>query len=271
MNRQQLRDKAKRQEKLINKINSLPGDVLRGIEEMQRQAVATNSERILQQMDICYAAAIIAVREEEFSMDELINITNIANNYLIENGDFIEEFKEGWREYLDKTDLEIKERIMQLLDKEEKQIDIVKILRKEYPKLTSSHFNIAYKTAKEEYMKPKIVIANERVDFEKEKMLEMIKKEKGDGEVQKVIRTGVRAAETKANEVKVNEVKTSLKLKSKELIFEGEFGEYKILNGILKTGSLTFNSMDEIDRYEAAQLRGFKATMTELKQAWQEV
>lgn len=267
MNRQQLRDKAKREGKLVSKIKSLPGDVLRGIEEMQRQAVAETTQRIMEQIDTCYVAAIITFGADKFSMDELEGIRDITDKYLIENGDFIKEFKEGWKEYLNKMEYEVKERALELIETGEKQIDIIKTLKKEYPKLTTSHLNIAYKTAKEEYMKPKVVIANEINDYEKEKMREMVNIEKGIKNTTKLIQT-----ETKTPVIQKEVKKASkLKLKSKELILEGEYGEYKIKNGTLESGSLTFKNIEEIYKYSDDEIRKFKETIEELKQAWSEV
>lgn len=256
---------------LEERIKLIPPDVMKVIREDRARAVVECSERIMQQVDTCYTAAIINQNVDAFTLLDLEEIRVNADNYLIENGDFIKEFKGEWQNYLNDIDLVVTDRIIELLEEKSNQTEIFKVIKKEFPKLKSSHINLAYKGAKSEWLKPKYVIANEEIDREREILRNKILEEKGVNGMQKVIKTteGNRK-EMNKNKV-VAEVKSPFKVKSKEVVLQGEHGEYKIYDNVLESGNIVFRTKEDIENYRKSELEHFESVMEELRLAWKEV
>lgn len=257
---------------LEDKIKAIDPEVMAVIREERARAVVECSERIMQQVDTCYTAAIINQNADAFTLLDLEEIRLNADKYLIENGDFIKELKGEWKNYLNKVDLEVGERIFELLEDKKTQLDIFKIIKKEYPKLKSSHINVAFKSAKTEWLKPSLVIPISPAELEKEIMLNKVKFDKGGKDMQKIITNGKSVPVKKEVKVKeVAEVKSPFTVKSKEIVLQGEHNEYKIYDNILESGNIVFRSKEDIENYEKSELDHFKDVMAELKLAWLEV
>ena len=69
----------------------------------------------------------------------------------------------------------------------------------------------------------------------------------------------------KEEEVKLNKG-SKLKVVSKEIIVEGEFGEYNIDQVGVTIGELQFTSLADVEEYKADELAAFEKRISEIKQ-----
>lgn len=267
---------------LEEKIKAIDPEVMAVIREDRVRAVAECSTRIMQQVDTCYTAAIINQNVDAFTLLDLEEIRENADKYLIENGDFIKEFKEEWKNYLNKVDLEVGERIQELLEDKLNQAEIFKIIKKEYPKLKSSHINLAYKGAKTEWLKPKFVIANEKIDRDRETARTEVLKANGVEKVEEVIKTtekcrsevkkGRDKMSKKVKEVEeVKVVASPFTVKTKTVVLEGQHSDYKIEDGTLVAGKILFRGKEDIENYCKSERDNLEEVLGELQLAWLEV
>lgn len=242
-------------DKWIKSLNFQQRTVIQEYAAKQVDKVAAN---ILCQIETCYAGAFVELWEDKLTYDEIEQVFEVANRMLKENGQFLEDEGEGWKMKLDKLTPQVKERVIDLLEKNFNQKTIVEQIGKEYPELKSSHINLAYKTAKEEWMKPK---TNKPAAAPVKKVT---KKE--------AAKVAEEVAKEIEKEVTVSEIveapeNTEFEVISKKIVLAGKHGEYTIENGTLEVGKDKFSCETDLNLYLDTEYQ----RLSELKAAWGKV
>lgn len=259
MNRQQRRKENSTEKKVIDRrlnwLNTLTKEQLLIIEKVVKQATEKTLEQTLSQVTTCVAGALIEKIDDLLSMDEIYEILRLTDENLKENGMFLEKIGDDWEGYLMRMETIVKDRVIELLDKGKGQKEIVQALKGEFPKLTSSHINMAYKTGKEDWAK--------RCNFDGREEVEEMKKAKVATKKNEILKevlsdvaaeTTVTVEETPAIENKGLEVNPfndidRFKIISRDITFEGEFSQYRRTTDALYAGDLSFKSKEEIEDY----------------------
>lgn len=257
LNRQQKRKAERTLDKNEKWIRSLPHDKLMIIDRATNNAVKNSVTKVMDQIETCYAGALISLYDEILSFDDIEEMFKLANEYLIENGNFLSKYGEDWKMKLNENEKEVKNRIKELLNKNMAQNAIVAAIKKEFVDLENSYIKIAYKTAKEEWckgdFKPAINLKGKNAKVIIDDAIEVLK------------------VEEVAPDVIIESQEETFKILEKVLKFEGKYSEYMIKNNVLTAGEITFSSLEDIENYKHNQQLELNNMIKELEKAFKMV
>lgn len=148
----------KRKVELLKKVESIDSSMADVIKELVDIEIKKYDQKLSQAMDRCFTAAMID--KTPYSLEEINRIFEYS--YMLIEED-VEKIKilmnEGggdWMRAADKYQEEVKERVMQLIEKGTKDKIAKEILIAEFPKLSKSMISNAFKKIKEQIAKEKL-------------------------------------------------------------------------------------------------------------------
>lgn len=259
MNRQQRR----RQKKNLEWINSLSKDkqeIINAVVQERAKSILRRSEEMgidIMLDNIGTSIAATLIYKFDAGENEIADFLETFDKFFEENVDFVKREGKDWKMKLEKMEPKVLEKVESLLKQGVLKKTLVEEVRKTFPELTSGQIFNAYKLAKG------------RIAAEKNKKDTKITTEDAVNYV---------FADEVANEVieKVNEdIKeekqmSKLKVIKKEILLEGEYGTYRVSDGMVANSkNELFESLEDVEKYEKAEIERFARKMSELKEVMQ--
>lgn len=270
MSRQLDRQQERQRKKLESWIKSLPKDKLQVINTMINNTVDKKVWSLNQAMETSIAAALFDLHD--FSIKEVEEILKVANSYIEDSQEFLMKYGEDWIVELKKIEPKIKKRIKELLDKKVVKSKGIATLKKEFKDIPAKDLGNLWIEVKEEYgikVDTTSLINKTKVD----KLKTDLKAIEEDKKVSKVNtpkdepKNTTECVAVVKNDTKA-ESKPTLKIVSKEIKIEGEFGKYLINDEGVKIGEEKFSSLIDVEAYEKAEIEKFARQMCELKEVF---
>lgn len=123
--------------------------IQRAADEKAKREVTLAVERMMEQVETCVAASITKNLDNNITFDEILKVLKDFNEFLYENADFVDRFREGWKKKLDNIEPKIIGRMEELLKAGVTKKEIVLAMRKEFKDITNAHVYNAYKAAQD--------------------------------------------------------------------------------------------------------------------------
>ncbi len=280
--RAQRRAKERELQHQIKLMKSFNPAQLRLIDDVTKDRAVRECEeqisRYLTVMDTCLSAYMY-IKDEEMTTSEVKHELQIIDDMVVEYksklNNLINENRGNEKmagKQLEKISETVREKCVELIENEMNQSKALVVLETQFPTLSKAMLVNAYKKVK----------ASMKTKDEESKTLKQIHEEE-----KKKEGTAINAAvdyifgeedhkeepkeeapvlvEIKEEEIKVEKV-SKLKIKSKEIVVEGEFGEYKIDRAGVEIGELMFGNISDVEQYAAEELDLFNRRISELKE-----
>jgi hypothetical protein len=242
-------------------------------------------ERYLTVMDTCISAYMY-LKNENLTEDEVLAELKIIDDMVVEHKDKLNKLISENRgsndmanKQLEKMSEAVRNKCMELIENSMNQSKSLVVLEAQFPTLSKAMLVNAYKKVKKEMkvepkeevkVEPEILAA---VDYIFPEIKEEIKDpapvekavtEEEPKEIKKPM-VKIKSETKKEEEVKVNK-ESKLKLVSKSIVVEGEFGKYNIDQVGVTVGELQFESLADVEEYKADELEAFEKRIAEIKQ-----
>lgn len=235
-------------------------------------------------MDIAISAYFFE-SNEDITEDEVFNIQEIISNLFLESyekyGKIINEC--GGNEIMAKKKFEkyeedVRKACEELLDQKVKQSEAKKVLQDKFPMLSSAILMNAFKKCKEarkveQEEDPEIVAAAEYIFGEDEKKSTVKAKEdkqkpqkQATEEKKEVPKVNTPVEEEKPVTEVTTVEKPKLKVVSKTIVVEGQYGKYKLDDGGLEFADLKLKDTEELKEYETRIREELESRITELEE-----
>ncbi len=210
-------------------------------------------------MNTCITAYMY-LKNEDMTEDEALTEIKIIDDLVDEYRDVLNNIYKENRgndemasKQIEKITKEVREKCEELVQNGMNQGKALVVLKSKFPTLSKAMLVNAYKKVKKEMKEEEkqIIAAAEHIFPEiKEESKEEPKVE-------------VKPESKKEEESKVE---SKLKVVSKEIIVEGEFGKYSIDQVGVTVGELQFTSIADVEEYKADELAAFEKRIAEIKQ-----
>lgn len=230
-------------------------------------------------MDTCLSAYMY-LKDENITEDEVLRELKIIDVLVTEYRDVLNDIYKENRgndematKQIEKITKEVREKCEELVQNGMNQSKALVILGTQFPTLSKAMLVNAYKKVKKEMKEEvkqegmtedekQIIAAAEHIFPEiKEEPKEPVVIEKA--EIKEESKVEVKPKSKKEEEPKVE---SKLKVVSKEIIVEGEFGKYSIDQVGVTVGELQFTSIADVEEYKADELAAFEKRIAEIKQ-----
>ena len=225
-------------------------------------------------MDTCLSAYMY-LKDESITEDEVLKELKIIDDLVTEYRDILNNIYKENRgndemaaKQIEKITKEVREKCEELVKNGMNQSKALVILETQFPTLSKAMLVNAYKKVKKE-MKETITQEEKEVIEAAEYIFPEIKEEKTvvaentTTEIKEESKVEVKQESKKEEESKVE---SKLKVVSKEIIVEGEFGKYSIDQVGVTVGELQFTSIADVEEYKADELAAFEKRIAEIKQ-----
>lgn len=232
-------------------------------------------------MDTCITAYMY-LKNEKMTEDEAITELKIIDDLVTEYRDVLNDIYKENRgndemasKQIEKITKEVREKCEELIKNGMNQSKALVILGTQFPTLSKAMLVNAYKKVKKEMKEDvtqegiteeekQIIAAAEHIFPEiKEEPKEPVVAENTTTEIKEESKVEVKPESKKEEEPKVE---SKLKVVSKEIIVEGEFGKYSIDQVGVTVGELQFTSIADVEEYKADELAVFEKRIEEIKQ-----
>lgn len=227
-------------------------------------------------MNTCITAYMY-LKNEDMTEDEALTEIKIIDDLVDEYRDVLNNIYKENRgndemasKQIEKTTKEVREKCEELVQNGMNQGKALVVLKSKFPTLSKAMLVNAYKKVKKEMKEEEkqIIAAAEHIFPEiKEEPKEPVVAENATTEIQEEPKEEPKV-EIKPESKKEEESKVESKLKvvSKEIIVEGEFGKYSIDQVGVTVGELQFTSIADVEEYKADELAAFEKRIAEIKQ-----
>lgn len=227
-------------------------------------------------MDTCITAYMY-LKNEKMTEDEAITELKILDDLVDEYRDVLNNIYKENRgndemavKQIEKITKDVREKCEELVQNGMNQGKALVVLKSKFPTLSKAMLVNAYKKVKKE-MKEDVTTEEKEVIEAAEYIFPEIKEESKEPVVAENTTTEIKEeskVEVKQESKKEEEPKVESKLKvvSKEIIVEGEFGKYSIDQVGVTVGELQFTSISDVEEYKADELAAFEKRIAEIKQ-----
>ncbi len=223
-------------------------------------------------MDTCITAYMY-LKNEDITEDEVLKELKIIDDLVDEYRDVLNNIYKENRgndematKQIEKITKEVREKCEELVQNGMNQSKALVILGTQFPTLSKAMLVNAYKKVKKEMKEEEkqIIAAAEHIFPEiKEEPKEPVVAENATTEIKEESKVEVKQESKKEEESKME---SKLKVVSKEIIVEGEFGKYSIDQVGVTVGELQFTSLADVEEYKADELAAFEKRIAEIKQ-----
>ncbi|MEW8993085.1 hypothetical protein [Clostridium sp.] len=229
-------------------------------------------------MDTCLSAYMY-LKDENTTEDEVLKELKIIDDLVTEYRDVLNDIYKENRgndemaaKQIEKITKEVREKCEELIKNGMNQSKSLVILESKFPTLSKAMLVNAYKKVKKE-MKEDVTQEEKEVIEAAEYIFPEIKEEKA--VVAENATTEIKEESKEETKVEVKpeskkeeepKVESKLKVVSKEIIVEGEFGKYSIDQVGVTVGELQFTSIADVEEYKADELAAFEKRIAEIKQ-----
>lgn len=210
-------------------------------------------------MDTCLSAYMY-LKDENITEEEVLKELKIIDDLVTEYRDVLNDIYKENRgndemaaKQIEKITKEVREKCEELIKNGMNQSKSLVILESKFPTLSKAMLVNAYKKVKKE-MKEDVTQEEKEVIEAAEYIFPEIKEE---------AKAYVKPESKKEEEPKVE---SKLKVVSKEIIVQGEFGKYSIDQVGVTVGELQFTSIADVEEYKADELAAFEKRIAEIKQ-----
>lgn len=234
-------------------------------------------ERYLTVMDTCISAYMY-LKNENLTEGEVLAELKIIDDMVVEHKDKLNKLISENRgsndmanKQLEKMSEAVRNKCMELIENGMNQSKSLVVLEAQFPTLSKAMLVNAYKKVKKEVkvepkeevkVEPEILAAAELIFPEiKEDIKEPAPVEKAVTEEEPKMGKVIK----EEDELKV-EKESKLKVVSKEIIVEGEFGKYNIDQVGVTVGEFQFTSLADVEEYREDELEAFEKRIVEIKQ-----
>lgn len=230
-------------------------------------------------MDTCLSAYMY-LKDENITEDEVLRELKIIDDLVTEYRDVLNDIYKENRgndemasKQIEKITKEVREKCEELIKNGMNQSKALVILGTQFPTLSKAMLVNAYKKVKKEMKvdvtqegmteeEKQIIAAAEHI-FPEIKEEKTVLAENATTEIKEESKVEVKSESKKEEEPKVA---SKLKVVSKEIIVEGEFGKYSIDQVGVTVGELQFTSIADVEEYKADELAAFEKRIAEIKQ-----
>lgn len=232
-------------------------------------------------MDTCLSAYMY-LKDENITEDEVLKELKIIDDLVTEYRDVLNDIYKENRgndemasKQIEKITKEVRAKCEELIKNGMNQSKALVILVPQFPTLSKAMLVNAYKKVKKEMKEDvtqekmteeekQIIAAAEHIFPEiKDEPKEPVVAENATTEIKGESKVEVNQERKKEEEPKVE---SKLKVVSKEIIVEGEFGKYSIDQVGVTVGELQFTSIADVEEYKADELVAFEKRIAEIKQ-----
>lgn len=227
-------------------------------------------------MDTCLSAYMY-LKDENTTEDEVLKELKIIDDLVTEYRDVLNDIYKENRgndemasKQIEKITKEVRAKCEELIKNGMNQSKALVILVPQFPTLSKAMLVNAYKKVKKEMKEDvtpeekQIIAAAEHIFPEiKDEPKEPVVAENTTTEIKEESKVEVKQESKKEEESKVE---SKLKVVSKEIIVEGEFGKYSIDQVGVTVGELQFTSIADVEEYKADELAAFEKRIAEIKQ-----
>lgn len=281
MNRQQRRAHQKNIE-WINSLNRDKQELINKVVQDRAKEISREVEReslcvLMEQIGTSITGALVLLNDD-VSMTYIENFLEVFDEFLTENVDFVKTEGKNWKMKLEKMEPKVLEKVESLLKQGVLKKTLVEEVRKEFPSLTKGQIFNAYKLAKdritdeEEKKNTKEITSEDAVKYvfadeeNKDEGLEYLEYK----EIPKDIKIEDKIIAISKEEVKEVKKVSKLKVIKKEIELEGEYGAYRVSDGMaINHKNEVFKSLEDVEKYEKAEIERFARKMSELKEVMQ--
>ncbi|HAY3897765.1 TPA: hypothetical protein JRS25_003709 [Escherichia coli] len=221
-------------------------------------------------MDTCLSAYMY-LKDENITEEEVLKELKIIDDLVTEYRDVLNDvYKENRgndemaTKQIEKITKEVREKCEELVQNGMNQGKALVVLKSKFPTLSKAMLVNAYKKVKKEMKEEEkqIIAAAEHI-FPEIKEEKTVLAENATTEIKEESKVEVKPESKKEEEPKVE---SKLKVVSKEIIVEGEFGKYSIDQVGVTVGELQFTSIADVEEYKADELAAFEKRIAEIKQ-----
>lgn len=204
-------------------------------------------EAINATIETSITAALIT--EFDFSLEDTEKVFEKSNEYIEEAEPIIKFYKEDYKMVVKKVENQIKERVKVLMLGGKSQIQIIALLKKEFPKIASEDLIVLYKQAEKEFNKRSKQIDNDN---------KAERQNKAQAEEVKVSKVNIPKEESESvmrvSEPQKEEIKPKFEVVEEKITLKGQYGTYIKSKEGVQAGQEYFKDSTSIDNYVQAEL-----------------
>ncbi len=236
-------------------------------------------------MDVCLSAYMY-LKDENITEDEVLKEIKIIDDLVDEYRDVLNNIYKENRgnnematKQIEKITKEVRAKCEELIKNGVNQSKALVILGTQFPTSSKAMLVNAYKKVKkemkEDVTQEKMTEEEKQIIAAAEHIFPEIKEEPKDPVVAENATTEIKQESKEEPKVEVKpeskkeeepKVESKLKVVSKEIIVEGEFGKYSIDQVGVTVGEFQFTSIADVEEYKADELAAFEKRIAEIKQ-----